>query len=75
MPEQQAMAIDQPPDLTEQIMELERELAKRREVYPRWIAQDKIKLQTANYRVETMKAAIESLRRLEQMQTATKAEA
>lgn len=61
MPDQKTMFSDQAPDINEQIAELERELEVRRTVYPRWVDSGKIKLQTANYRIQCLKATIAQL--------------
>lgn len=62
MPEQKPMFDDPSPDLHQQIAELERELAMRREVYPGWIELGRIKEATANYRIRCLEAAIEQLK-------------
>jgi hypothetical protein len=45
-----------PPTRAEIIAELARELAKRREVFPRWIADGKLKQDEADRRVARMQA-------------------
>lgn len=44
------------------IAELERELAVRRDVYPRWIVSKKIDPTTAHWRITALEAAIRLLR-------------
>lgn len=62
MPEQNELLYPRPPDLYEQLKELERELEVRKHVYPGWIERGKIKLQTANYRIACLKATIAFLK-------------
>jgi cell division FtsZ-interacting protein ZapD len=56
------MFADREPDLNQQIAELERELKKRRQVYPRWIEIGKIDETTADYRIRCLQATIQQLR-------------
>lgn len=63
MTEQGSLDIDQPPDLTEQLAELERELAIRRRVYPRWVADGQLRKDVAEYRIRVLEAAIETVKR------------
>lgn len=52
------------PSLDEQILCLEREIAMRTKVYPRWVESKKMTEAKANREIEVMKAAVESLRSL-----------
>lgn len=47
--------------LEDQIEELKRELAKRREVYPRWVEQGKLSFPLSEHRIKCLAAAIETL--------------
>jgi len=64
MPEQQTMGIDQPPDVHEQIAEIERELVVRVRVYPEWIERGKIKRAVADHRIRCLEETLGALRQL-----------
>ena len=49
------------PTLEEQIKEVEREIALRKSVYPRWIEKGKLKPDKAARQIETMEAVARSL--------------
>lgn len=51
--------------LADQIKCVERELALRRSAYPKWIRSGRMKQETADREIATMKAVLESLRRLQ----------
>lgn len=44
-----------------QIQEIERELAMRRRVYPRWVRLGKIRKMDADHRVEVLESILEEL--------------
>ena len=51
--------------LTEQLAEARRELALRRQCYPRWIASGKLDAGEAPYQLKAMQAIIATLARLD----------
>ena len=57
----------QPPTLTEQIAELRRELGQRARVYPRFVADGKLRQDRADYQVTCLEAAVRSLQELQQL--------
>lgn len=62
MPEQDALFEDPPPDLRQQIAELERELTMRRQVYPRLIEKGSLTQEQATYRIRCLEETISRLR-------------
>lgn len=62
MREQQPLLDDRPPDLTEQIAELEREIQARRRVYPRLIEKGTLTPQVSAYRIRCLQATIAQLK-------------
>ena len=52
-----------PVDLCAQIAEVEREIALRRRVYPRWTAAGRLTQAAADRQIETMEAVLATLRR------------
>lgn len=50
--------------LEEQIVEVRREVATRRRVYPRWIARGDIPAELAEQRLAAMEAVLETLKRI-----------
>lgn len=59
--------------LAQQIEELERELHMRADVYPRLVRSGKMRQSIADYQIERMKAALETLRWLQTNEAAIKA--
>jgi hypothetical protein len=53
-----------PIDPAAQLAEVEREVALRRRVYPRWVADGRMKQAAADRQIATMEAVAETLRRL-----------
>lgn len=53
-----------PIPLVVQLREVEREVALRRRVYPRWITEGRLTREAATRQVETMEAVAATLRRL-----------
>lgn len=51
--------------LSDAISEIKRELALRKQVYPRWIEQGKITRQDANHQYQSMERALELLQELD----------
>ena len=51
------------PTLVEMLAEVEREIALRRRVYPRWVSQGKMKQHQADRKIATMQTLIMFLRR------------
>lgn len=49
--------------LSSQIACIERELAVRRRVYPRWVASQKMRQEKADHEIECMEAVLDTLRR------------
>ncbi len=49
------------PDLRAQIKEVEREIAQRERVYPRWVANGNLKKATADRQITTMRAVLHTL--------------
>lgn len=62
MPEQTPMFDDRPPELSEQIAELEREIKARRRVYPRLIEKGTLTPAVSAYRIRCLEATIEQLK-------------
>ena len=60
MPEQTGMDLG-PPDLREQIQEVEREIALRRVVYPRWVEAGRLSQAKADRQIAVMEAVAASL--------------
>ena len=54
----------------EQLAELDREIAMRERLYPRWVMDDRLKVQDARQRLARLKAARETLRALKQYRAA-----
>lgn len=54
----------------EQLQELDREIAMRERLYPRWVLDDRLKLQDARKRLARLTAARETLRALKQYRAA-----
>lgn len=54
----------------EQLDELDREIAMRERLYPRWVADDRLKVQDARQRLARLKAARETVRALKQYRSA-----
>lgn len=52
------------PPLSEQLAELERELALRLKVYPGWIREKKLSPEAAERRLATLRAAIATVRKV-----------
>ena len=52
-----------PIDLRAQVAEVEREIALRRRVYPRWVQADRMTQAAADRQIETMEAVLATLRR------------
>lgn len=52
----------------EQLEEIERELAMRRSLYPRWISEGKLKQAVADQKFANLKAALETFKALKQYQ-------
>jgi hypothetical protein len=59
--------------LTQQIDEIERELTMRRDVYPRWVAQHKIRESVAAYQMARMEAVLKTLQWLHRNEDKIKA--
>lgn len=59
---QQPMFDDRPPDLNQQIAELEREIGQRKRVYPRLIEKGTLAPVLSAYRIRCLEAAIEQLK-------------
>jgi hypothetical protein len=53
-----------PISLAEQIAEIEREIAKRERVYPRWVANKRLSAKRADQRLARLRAALATLREL-----------
>lgn len=53
-----------PITLDDEISELEREIALRQRVYPRWVADKRMTTNAADRHISVMKSAVESLHRL-----------
>lgn len=51
-----------PPTLDDQIACVEREIAMRQRLYPRWVADRRMAERTARYELDTMRAVLETLR-------------
>lgn len=52
--------------IEEQIKEIKREIGMRERVYPRWIEQKKLKQVDAEHHMAAMRAALDTLREVEQ---------
>lgn len=63
MAEQQAMFDDRPPDLKQQIAELEREIKERRRVYPRMIERGTLTPARSAYQIRCIEETINFMRR------------
>lgn len=50
-----------PPDLTEQIKEVEREIAMRKSAYPRWVSAGKMTQAAADRQIRNMEAVLATL--------------
>jgi len=61
--------------IAQQISEVERELAQRREVYPRLVANHKMRQSIADYQTERMQATLATLRWIQKHEVAIKAAA
>ena len=48
-------------DIQEQIKCVEREIAMRKRVYPRWVAAGKMKSEAAEHEIRAMEAVLETL--------------
>lgn len=60
--------------ITDQISELKRELAMRERVYPEWVQRGKIKRSDANAQYLRMKAALQTLVRIEEQNSGKQTE-
>lgn len=58
------MAYMLPITLDEEIASVEREIALRERVYPRWVEQKKMSQEKADYEIAAMRSVAESLHRL-----------
>lgn len=47
--------------LADQMMEVEREIATRKRVFPNWVANGKIKQEDADKRIKALEAVLETL--------------
>lgn len=54
-----------PVPLAAQIKEVEREIAQRERVYPRWVADGRMPQATANRQIATMRAVLATLKGLQ----------
>lgn len=59
--------------LTQQIEEVERELALRKEVYPRWVGSGKMRQSVADYHMARMESVLKTLQWLMENETKVKA--
>jgi hypothetical protein len=57
-----------PCSLDEQIVCVEREIGMRERLYPRWVDSGKMKLDMAEREIGRMKAVLESLHRLKELE-------
>lgn len=64
MGEQQPMFDDRPPDIKQQIAELEREIVQRKGVYPRLIEKGTLTPETSAYRIRCLEETIAVLKQL-----------
>lgn len=66
MPAAAGLFDDVPPQVSidVQILCVQREIRMREQVYPRWVANGKMKLDAAEREIEAMKAVLETLRQV-----------